>query len=532
MVEFTTVLPFETITSILSHISQSDCCECMRVCRRWHDEFPNYTKSIWTTLQISFNSWERSNVCLTRCLGPHVQTVSMFKRKPFPLLKALKDAECAIASLEVRTHASFARDFSPLFLKIVPFQGTLKELTLTNYAFDVPILRLLNDLSNLTHLTLLLDFQIGIQQLPSPDDNINLAPTKLVYLHLDNVYSFENRVAPMLRKSPRLKALVLSRNLEREPYYDVTKSSNYINTAVELCPQLRYVAWNGDCNCPKGTRPYAWREMIDSDSSLHSLRELILFGSKEDMDHIIPLLKRSQKELEYIELVNDQDGIPWNDLAHIPLPRLKSATLQGLKLTASDCSKLLLGCRDLEELHLATTLDSTQLVSVVNVLSSMKHLQYLQLDRQLNSNLVSHVSPHLFDTLSLSVGLQTVKIHDICVSDSGLLALGAIRMLRELHLGMNHHQYCIGQEALLAFAEKLMDGQLSVLSFSFLATLTDRVLERLALVKSLSLLSVAHNKNITVMGIKAFVKGGEKQLRASMCSSVSGSGLYEKQTFE
>ena len=100
MPDFTLFLPSEILTHIFSNVNQVDCIECMTACRGWHELIPQYGRNVWTELEISENSWPRFNNAMLKCLGTHVQEVSIV---PFQhldkILQQLERQECNIRSL-------------------------------------------------------------------------------------------------------------------------------------------------------------------------------------------------------------------------------------------------------------------------------------------------------------------------------------------------------------------------------------------------------------------------------------------------
>ena len=100
MPEFTLFLPPEIFSIILSHVNQVDCTECMTVCRRWYNLIPQYGKEVWKELEISEESWPRSNNAMLECLGIHVEKVSIATNYNLDkILQELERQELNIQSL-------------------------------------------------------------------------------------------------------------------------------------------------------------------------------------------------------------------------------------------------------------------------------------------------------------------------------------------------------------------------------------------------------------------------------------------------
>ena len=76
--DFTTILPFDVVSVIFSHITKSDCLKCMSVSRKWLDHVPHYTTTLWKELTIS--SLETlNNGLLFKCLGPHLEKLRLHR---------------------------------------------------------------------------------------------------------------------------------------------------------------------------------------------------------------------------------------------------------------------------------------------------------------------------------------------------------------------------------------------------------------------------------------------------------------------
>ena len=100
MPDFTLFLPPEICSTILSHVNQVDCIECMTVCHRWYELIPQCGKDLWTELKISENSSSRCNNAMLECLGTHVKNVNIISpENSNKILRQLERQQCNIQSL-------------------------------------------------------------------------------------------------------------------------------------------------------------------------------------------------------------------------------------------------------------------------------------------------------------------------------------------------------------------------------------------------------------------------------------------------
>ncbi|KAI8148970.1 hypothetical protein BJV82DRAFT_708825 [Fennellomyces sp. T-0311] len=525
-------LPPEILSTIFSLISQKDFTECMRVSRPWYYTIPGYAFIVWNHLRIASDSWQQINECMIHCLGPHVRNVSIQGGTTRAILDKLKDSECAINSLEINCFPRLKENGAEFITNIVQFRATLTELSITLLSRnDVSEQQLLTSLPNLTHLTILFGF-LGIEISPvtqSDVDHVSDTSTNLLYLHLDNMFSFESRITPILRRAPKLKALIIS-NHRNKRLYDSHMSDDF-GPIFDLCPGLRYVAW-------KETRPLTrtrtcdpWKEYVkrtdgnDSPTGLN-LRELIFYGGTDEQASAGHIIRRARNSLEYLELL----GLP-NDrttIADVRLPRLKTFHLNGLKMNQDEWIPFLAGCEHLERLAIYALLTNVDLNAILHGVHSLNYLRQLELIN-FGYNIGYQSSLDNFCEILSTTRLRTLNLRDIPISDQGLLSLCNMGSLQELSLSMRRYDGYISDGGLLAFADKLKTSksQLHNLDFWWITNMSDTVLERLAQIDRLTMLSVGCARHITDSGVDAFVISG-KQLRVTNCTSLSKHSFSRK----
>ena len=102
MCNFITILPSETIREIFSYVDQKDSVQCAYVCREWYHRIPAYSTTLWEHLEVSSTTWKFPNHCMIRCLGSHVQNVSIRQsNNTWNILKRLDDLGCGIIVLSM-----------------------------------------------------------------------------------------------------------------------------------------------------------------------------------------------------------------------------------------------------------------------------------------------------------------------------------------------------------------------------------------------------------------------------------------------
>ncbi|KAI8149108.1 hypothetical protein BJV82DRAFT_590657 [Fennellomyces sp. T-0311] len=531
MHDFTFTLPPETIASIFRHLEKSDCLECMHVCRRWYNTVPDYARELWTQLRIAHGSWHRPNSCMLQCIGPHVRNVSIREFHDTPvsvILNRLKHKECKIIYLEIQGHSRL-REMGTAFLGgITHFGSTLKELCISNAnTSGLSELHLLDNCPHLTHLTLLFS-PLAIDVIYPPEVNIEHSNSisKLLYLHLDTAGDFDSRVATMIGRSPKLRALVISNHPYRK-FHDTYRHGVYLESILEHCPCLRYLALN-EYRLPfEDAQLYdIWKEYVDREdgnASMKSLLGLVFRGGFHGATKMIPLLKQSQDTLRYLKFLDR--GTHRTEIAGFRFPCLETLILPGVKMPQEQWTTFFTGCSNLKRLDIGTLVDTMILEDIFPGVNSLKQLQHMRLTSA--GNIIE--SPiNAYDMLSINA-LETLHVSDANISDQGLISLCHICTLRELRLTIPRNESYISTEGLLTFAKNLntADRILHTLEFWLVASMTDEVLHYLAQVKSLSMLSVSFACHITDVGVQEFVNKNKK-FRVASCTSVSKQGLWEK----
>ncbi|KAI8141063.1 hypothetical protein BJV82DRAFT_620689 [Fennellomyces sp. T-0311] len=544
MPDLFTFLPPEILVFILSHIDQPDSLECMRVCHRWYDQVPAYVKHVWNRLHVSTESWEITNDCMLQCLGSHVSRVSIAEVDSCAVLKGLWAAGCHIASLEIDRHAYYDcmtyNDGGADFLATIQnFSNSLTELTITEHPFDTSVLGLLKMLPKLTHLTLLFDFQSHQYGKSAREDTNCAFRSNIVYLHLENVLNIDSEFNAVLHHCPKLRTLIVHTDFGRDDFVPLTPLN--FDRIFSLCPLLRYVIWDGDKDSVEDefeTRLKRWK-MISSktshDGAIGTLRELMFAGNLDGANmSIIQVMKRSQEQLEYLELNKRLDEVAgWDAVAHMRFPWLKILRLTGMEMEENEWIDFLMGCQKLEILDLTSDMEGVRLDRIFAAIKTLKHLQRLRLAIVQHDNPASH--PNVCHMLRHNVWLQRIELFNVCVTDQGLLDLCGLRSLQELILDMVSHGKCIGQNGLLAFASELraVDSNLHTMRLNYLDNITNTVLKRLGQVKALTTLSISSNVKINDVGVGSFIDSNNlkgtskgKVIYVSGCPGVSRQGAW------
>ncbi|KAI8139635.1 hypothetical protein BJV82DRAFT_581996 [Fennellomyces sp. T-0311] len=244
-----------------------------------------------------------------------------------------------------------------------------------------------------------------------------------------------------------------------------------------------------------------------------------------DLDKIVPVLAKSRHTIASLELVNESDPIEWNRLSRLPFPRLKRLTLHNLKMDEIEWIALLAGCQNIESLEL--TLQTVHMDRMTEAISSLKYLKYLYIAQD-TGDAAFWSNARM---LSSNTSLQRLRLIGVPMEDTVLLALCEMPTLKDLSLSEQPYTSTIGLDGLLAFADKLKESCIETLGLIYFECLEDKVLERLAHVNSLSMLTILFSPRITDAGVKSFTRGGAtaKKIDVQYCQSVSRRGLWAEE---
>lgn len=82
------VLPYDIANTIFSHLSQSDCLQCMDASPWWVAMTPQYATRVWRDIEIT-NHTNLHQKHMLQCLGPHVKNVTFRQLSHHRLIQAM-----------------------------------------------------------------------------------------------------------------------------------------------------------------------------------------------------------------------------------------------------------------------------------------------------------------------------------------------------------------------------------------------------------------------------------------------------------
>ncbi|KAI8141053.1 hypothetical protein BJV82DRAFT_187160 [Fennellomyces sp. T-0311] len=547
MSDFITFLPSETIRCIISHLSQLDCVECMRVSRLWFDRVPSYATALWVRLEVSSQSWETFNQSMLQCLTPHVQTVLIREMSTVKILVKLREMNCPIRSLEIENHAAYiaqdeysytlSNDAGDLLEAINLFDSTLNEISIMGQQGYISVHDILLRFPKLTHLTLLYDGwkpKFLPEQSTNTDTSVlglNLTFPNITYLNLDNAIADEQGIRSILRHCPELTSLVISTD------FWFTEDSVSFDILFTTCPNIRHLIWRVGKN-PSYYAPLfdKWKKQTAKLNNYPkgAVRELVFIDYMHQVPHLEPILEQSDQLLEFmhIEVIS---SVHWNFLTRLSFPCLKNLHIDSVNMTGDEWQTFIRRCPHVETISLYLLMEIPIMSQIIEALGSLEHLQHLEMRNNLEDiHLPVDLQPTPWHLLSKRSNLRSLELSRVCFSRDSLLSLCKIPSLLELVLDMQHHDECCTAEAILEFTNALSteNAKLSKLTLIALSNLTDAALENLAPIDSLLHLMVAFNGFITNNGVNAFLNGCDKksdtvrEVHIASCISVSDGFWY------
>ncbi|KAI9243619.1 hypothetical protein BDA99DRAFT_317307 [Phascolomyces articulosus] len=532
MVNFITILPQEIISAIFLHLDQSDCIECMHVCRQWFTSIPNFTTALWTKLIISTNAWKTTNDCLLSCLGPHVQHVSIIGLNISNIWKTLINKGCSITSLDIKSSKGYwgvddnddrnnnetvtkellyPSDFRLLF-SLEQFSGTMTKLSITNHTSYITPQRILKCLPALTHFTL----TFGDLKSDPINTTVAIFRSNIVYLHLDMLCSARPSFNTLLHCCRKLQWLIMEPHASR--YYDSFCDELNFYHLMLLCPYLTFIRW---ANPGRRTSDSHYWDILQSSSMNNDnkiykplnpdkkLRYITLEADKETVNTTLHDLATYQESIEYLEVGFPlKDECHWDRLLPLRFPQLKQLCLPDITVIDTEriyqWTQFFSNCQNLEQIQMLVNLEDGEhevspevTVAFYNTISQLKHLKRFESD--LWPSRIQHVDIGHF--ICRNTCLTYLELANTCFSDAGFVALTELPCLKYLALHMeDKHTGCVSTDALLEFADKLSTKSascntcLTTLKLYYMSNLNDDVRVRVSKISSLTDLTMIKGK--------------------------------------
>ncbi|KAI8136407.1 hypothetical protein BJV82DRAFT_641098 [Fennellomyces sp. T-0311] len=557
MPDFTTFLPNEILTVILSHLDQNDCLRCMCVSRHWFNAIPKNMQAAWNSVTFTHTSrhYFKPNTRLLHCLGLYTQKAHislMDAEEACDILQVLGDMNCTINLIEITNPEEedygYVDDENMLYQSLEQFSDSLTDLTLLDQPSDISPFHLLSHLPALTHLTFLYQ-HTSIERLQRTQqdyaDGMTEFVSNVMFLNLDSALRYDRRIMALLPHCPQLKALIVT--TQYESYYGSDLTDGDFESILELCPRVQFVIWfckNDSYRAPDDKKFQQWKAlaMDPEQRSQVGIREVELDGLIYQLEAALPLVAGSQQTLEHLLICNfdEDEGRVLPGLGSMRFPKMKKLEVFDVELTSTGWANLVSSCQTLEHLWIVNGQWPIQenINPMIAAIGSLKYLQTLELGIDLQISNIGHQDlSRNFRSFSASVSLRSLRLYTMCLSRQGLLGLCDIPSLQELNISVGYkHLHCLQLNEWVAFAERLalVNDGLRSLILDGITKITDEVLERLGRVKQLSNLTIHHAPGITNAGVGLFINSREKdpsmikKLTIQDCHRVVGgeSSLY------
>ncbi|KAI9246117.1 hypothetical protein BDA99DRAFT_565697 [Phascolomyces articulosus] len=367
--DFTIALPFDIVSIIFSHVTKSDCLNCMGVSRTWFDHIPQYTTTLWKELTLS--SLETlNNDLLLRCLGPHLKKLRLQRLNECEIAMIIETlvqkGECSsIRTLEFfQCRTIDRRMLSEAFQPILDSLVDLSFLRHT-HAMDLHGFLRICCPKKLTHFTfdtsgsprhaMIMDRDYSTA--PPPHKEPPLPQFQFTYLSLHaTLYRYE--IDYVLQQCSRLTCLLFD---SVKPYGHTMM--HVIKACVQICPSIQCLAW-GRIQLDFVSH---WKSKASSSSSLkqqqNGLQEIVCGSFYHGGHSFSQMILAHHHTLEIIRLerLQNQSIDPWHPIiaqqpvlhqSEILFEKLRIIHLKNIHIHSESLARWISHCPGLQELSL------------------------------------------------------------------------------------------------------------------------------------------------------------------------------------
>ncbi|KAI9246732.1 hypothetical protein BDA99DRAFT_576546 [Phascolomyces articulosus] len=463
-VGFLNKFSFDIITQIFSYLNQRDCLNCMKVCRTWYNDIPQYTAENWRTLRISSQEVIHGliNQRLLRCLGNHVKNViliTMNQDKVYTILQILKKSGChGIESLEffscsVKPTRKDQIKFSYLLGKVASFQLTHLKMIRMNWSFV--LLSILVACPHLTHFTFRPNYRCG------DAEDIELAEAtqfdlrekvleRLVYLNIEaKIPSLDYQVQDIIKKCPNLRYYIGTAAGQPGALESLRRKAISLGYLMKWCPKLVYYV--GDCTYYYNYHPQKNEFLLPSSSTTTNdnsddiyLQQYPFYHlalcDHDNYDENIDYLNKYQDTLTHIKLV----GYPNHDedspssysyisvLNRIQTPHLRILHIEHVDFDLNSSISLLNTCHaTIQEIYLGAITKITGNTIQYLDKSMIQRLKILPRLCTLTLNHIQLTEPDETTSMMLLERLPSLVNLNIQEKSSFILSVQAVSLIKD-----------------------------------------------------------------------------------------------------
>ncbi|KAI9250998.1 hypothetical protein BDA99DRAFT_541639 [Phascolomyces articulosus] len=327
---FTNRLPFDVVTEIFSLLEQHECLICLKVCRAWYNQVPQFTQEKWkrvqfwpkekydqnsTTGKISARQYDQGLQLVKRCLGSHVTSVKFNRfdneKVLYKIMQMLIDTGCIqVETLEFYQCATFEKDTFLAFLRQIATSKQLTNLVLQFHKLTQNIASFLYEIlqtcPNLTHITFVahpqffihgnsnqgrrhpndsnseyssIDDKSGIttaiqQQQSSSSSAVNTNAitnifNSLIYMHINAYIPRDTLFEQILKKCPNLQYFFQPKWFGNNPLMKTKSVNIQLDQLVSCCPKL--VSFVSECSYDYGPDEMVKQNVFQSSSTASHL---------------------------------------------------------------------------------------------------------------------------------------------------------------------------------------------------------------------------------------------------------------------
>lgn len=562
------VLPYDIANTIFSHLSQSDCLQCMDASPWWDAMTPQYATLVWRDIEIT-NNTDIHQKHMLQCLGSHVKKVTFRELSSDRLIQAMrmlinqqctglhqlgKKAPWHVYEMILTTtcHIEFIQCkiidvsiFLCLLEQLTRYPTMTTLLFHEAYQSNVDLIQVMDACPHLKRLSYMTNINGNSNTSSSnvPMDRCQQS-SKITHLHLHGgILQAGDDISRILHHCPCLESLFLCCDTRtyRRPF-DLEKIQ-------QLCPKLTMMECNIDCG---GGFLSSWQQQDDNNSKATSmdLKQFVALEQKGyGSDQMTPTLVRHGHTLQVLSLSRDDRlcgmQTEWRNLDDwIKGSTLCVLSLDNINIKGHTVAALLRQSPQVEEFLWVTPRADRMTNDVADALCTLDQLRCLHIGYYATNGSTSCDDgkriagvdgfERLFEYLGKVNRLQVLGMMGRgLVTDRMLKHVAAISTLKKLGLWyVAATDDDLSNDGMIHFASNLQTTWLEYLQLAHMNALSDKVLSQLVKKQQ-------HLKHVDLAGCNLVTNAGLLQLldmsgirsiSVNNCALITRSVMAEFQT--
>ncbi|KAJ8662526.1 hypothetical protein O0I10_001487 [Lichtheimia ornata] len=554
------VLPYDVANSIFSHLSQSDCLQCMDASPWWVAMTPQYATRVWRDIEIT-NHTNLHQKHMLQCLGSHVKKVSFRELSNHRLIQAMRmliNQQCTgLQQLEfIGCSIMDVYTFLRLLGQLACYSTVTTLFLHEAYQSNVDVIQLIEACPHLQRLSYMTNFHGNNNNKSSfgipMDQAERVSSSKVTHLHLHGgiLQQAGDDISRILHHCPSLESLCLCCDMRgcdrrRQPFD--------LETIQQMCPKLTSLECNIDCG--GGGFLSSWQEYDNSKESSVGLRRFVALEQKGyGSDQMAPTLMQHGHTLQVLSLSRDDRlcGLQteWRNLdAWMNGSALRVLSLDNINIKGHTVAALLKQTRQVEEFLWVTPRADRMTNDVADALCELDQLRCLHIGYCPGNGggiscddgrSIAGVDgfERLFECLGTNNKVNNSRLQVLGLMGRGLVTdrmlerIATISTLKKLGLwyAAAGDEDDLSDDGMMHFATHLQTTRLEYLQLADMSALSDKVLGQLVQKQQ-------HLKHVDLTGCNLVTNAGLLQLLNNVrsisvnnCALITRCAIAEFQT--